>query len=248
MTDILDEINESTKEHKTNKILGRATAGLFALGIITIIYLGISSWYNSRKDEKIQEEGALLTQIVNKINNIKIQDKNPDEQKKIEEMNNLQTTKLEKLAERNSSAYSALANFYLASLSLLSGNHTKAIYYYQRVEKDSDSKTLKEYSKLVEINAKLQFNEKLYETPLKKLDEYFSPYVKDNKIEHDIAHDKIFSDAIALTAIAANDSAGKTEKTKLYLTALKQNDKPTENVSFIIDILSQYISQKSNDK
>ena len=44
------------------------------------------------------------------------------------------------------------------------------------------------------------------------------------------------------------DSAGKTEKTKLYLTALKQNDKPTENVSFIIDILSQYISQKSNDK
>ena len=55
MTDILDEINESTKDLKTNKILGRATASLFALGIITIIYLGISSWYDSRKDEKIQE-------------------------------------------------------------------------------------------------------------------------------------------------------------------------------------------------
>jgi predicted negative regulator of RcsB-dependent stress response len=248
MTDILDEINESTKELKTNKILGRATAGLFALGIITIIYLGISSWYDSRKDEKIQEEGALLTQIVNKINNTKIQDKNPDEQKKIEEMNNLQTAKLEKLAERNSSAYSALANFYLASLSLLSGNHTKAIYYYQRVEKDSDSQTLREYSKLVEINAKLQFNDKLYEKPLKQLDEYFAPYIKDNKIAHSISHDKIFSDAITLTAIAANDATGNVAKTKLYLNALKQNDESTENVSFIIDILSQYISQKSNDK
>lgn len=248
MTDILDEINESTKEHKTNKILGRATISLFTLGIITICYLGISSWYDSRKDEKIQEDGALLTQIVNKINNAKLKDKNPDEQKKIEEMNNLQTAKLEKLAERNSSAYSALANFYLSSLSLLGGNHTKAIYYYQRVEKDSNSETLKEYSKLVEINAKLQFNDKLYETPLKQLDEYFDSYVKEGKVNHDIVHDKIFSNAMALTAIAANDAVGKTSNAKTYLGALKQNDEQSDNISFIIDILSQYISQKSDDK
>lgn len=248
MSDILDEINESTKENKTNKILGNATITLFTLGIIIICYLGISSWYDSRKDEKIQEDGTLLTQIVNKINNSKLKDKNPDEQKKIEELNNLQTAKLEKLAERNSSAYSALANFYLSSISLLSANHTKAIYYYQRVEKDSNSETLKEYSKLVEINAKLQFNDKLYETPLKQLNEYFSAYIKDNKIIHDVVHKRVFSNAMGLTAVAANDAAGDIANAKLYLEALKQYDEPSENISFIINILSQYISQKSDDK
>ena len=184
MSDILDEIKQSFNEKKTNKILGRATIAIFAVGIVFISYLGISSWYESRKAEQIQKDGALLIQTVNSINYAKIKDnKNPEERENLKEKNKLNIEKLEKLAEQGSSAYSTLANFYLASLALIDGNHNKAIYYYQRAGKDSDSDTVNEYSKLVEINAKLQFNIGSSEGVLKKIDDtiYMIEHYRQNR-------------------------------------------------------------------
>ena len=148
--DILDEIKESINEKKTNQILIRSTISIFILGILIITYLGISSWYESKNNERIQAEGALLTQIANNINVSKVNNKTPDEKKLVEEKNKTQIQKLEKLAEQNSSAYSALANIYLASISLMDSNHSKALYYYQRISKDASfSQTLQEYAKLI---------------------------------------------------------------------------------------------------
>lgn len=245
MSDIFDEIKQSFDDKRNNKILGRVTVGLFALGIILISYLGMASWYDSRKHEEIQKDGVELIQSVNSINYAKLKDKNnPDEKNALQDRNKKNIEKLEKLAEKGTSAYSVLANFYLASLALIDGNHNKAIYYYQRAAKNSDSDTIKEYSRLVELNAKLQFNSGSPETVNEKLDEYFKPYIKDNKIEHEISHEKVFSRAMALVAIAMKDSAGDLDKANPYLGVLKQSDSPNENVQFISDILSQYLMQK----
>jgi hypothetical protein len=246
MSDILDEIKESINEKKTNQVLIRSTISIFILGILIITYLGISSWYESKKNEKIQAEGALLTQIANNINVSKVNNKTPDEKKLIEEKNKSQIQKLEKLAEQNSSAYSALANIYLASISLMDSNHSKALYYYQRISKDASfSQTLQEYAKLIEINTKLQYSPSIYETPLKQLDEYFAEYVKpDNTIDIKLLNNKSFSNAMALTAIATNDINDNNSKSKLYLEVLKQYEKPNDNIKFIIASLAKYIEQK----
>ena len=60
----------------------------------------------------------------------------------------------------------------------MDSNHSKALYYYQRISKEAPfSQTLQEYTKLIEINTKLQYSPSIYETPLKQLDEYFAEYV-----------------------------------------------------------------------
>ncbi len=246
MSDILDEIKASINDQKTNKALFKSTISVFCIGVLIIIYLGISSWYESNTDEKIESDGVLLTQIANNINYAKISNKNPDERKFIENKNKAQIQKLEKLAEQNGSAYAALANIYLASISLIDGNHSKAVYYYQRIAKETAfAQILQEHAKLIEINTKLQYNPGVYETPLRQLDEYFAEYINpDNTIDQSLVQDKIFSNAMALTAIATNDISGNNANSKLYLKALKEYKHPSDNMSFITSLLSQYIEKK----
>jgi hypothetical protein len=246
MSDILDEIKESIKDQKTNKVLFKSTISVFCIGILVIVYLGISSWYESNIDEKIESDGVLLTQIANNINYSKMSNQTPDEKKLIESKNKAQVEKLEKLGAQNSSAYAALANIYLASLSLIDGNNSKAVYYYQRIAKETAfAQTLQEHAKLIEINTKLQYNPNVYETPLKQLDEYFAEYINpDNTIDQRLIQDKIFSNAMALTAIATNDISGNNDNSKLYLEALKVYKHPTDNMNFIVSLLSQYIENK----
>ncbi len=246
MSDILDEIRESLKEKRTHRIMGGITISLFVFGIILITYLGIYSWYESKEEEIIQSDGAILTQAANNINYSKLKNQTPDNKKAFDEKNKMQIEKLEKLASNHSSAYSALANIYLASVSLMEGNHSKAIYYYQRIANGTSyHTTLREYANLVEINAKLQYNNGIYESVIKQTDEYFAPYTKDdNTIEHKLVHNKLFSNAMALTGIAINDVDGNTENSMRYLEALKQYDSPSENFNFVVDMLSQYFVQK----
>jgi glycosyltransferase involved in cell wall biosynthesis len=182
------------------------------------------------------------------INVSKVNNKTPDEKKLVEEKNKTQIQKLEKLAEQNSSAYSALANIYLASISLMDSNHSKALYYYQRISKDASfSQTLQEYAKLIEINTKLQYSPSIYETPLKQLDEYFAEYVKpDNTIDIKLLNNKSFSNAMALTAIATNDINDNNSKSKLYLEVLKQYEKPNDNIKFI-NLVGKNIDEIENE-
>ena len=246
MSDILDEIKESLKEKQKNKIIGWLTISLFVCGIIFITYLGLYSWNESKNNEIIQSDGVLLTQAANNINYSKLKTQTPDEKKGLDMRNKIQIEKLEKLAINHSSAYSALANIYLASIALMEGNHSKAIYYYQRIAKeDSYHETLREYANLVEINAKLQYTNGIYDSIIKQLDEYFAPYLKDDKIiEHKLAHQKLFSSAMALTGIAVNDLNGNVKNSMKYLQALQQHDSLSENFNFIVDMLSQYLEQK----
>lgn len=233
MSDILNEIKESINEKKKNAILSNAVIGIFIFGTIFVIYLGISSWYTNKQRERVEEDGAVLTQTVNSINYTKFKGQTSDEKKEFENKNKAKIEKLEKLGEAASSAYSALADIYLASISLMDGNHTKAIYYYQRIGKNSSyDKLLREYSTLVEINTKLQFNKsEAYESSQNKIHEYFLQ----NKQE--------FSNAMAITGIAIADENGQYD-TDLYLKSLKEYHSTNDNVHFIVDMLHQYLSTK----
>lgn len=245
MSDILKEIKELDKEAQLNNVLGKSALGIFVFGAFIVICLGLFSWYENRKNEKIQEDGAILTQLVHKINYSKAASKDDKDIKKLEEEKKPYINKLEKLAEAQSSAYSALANIYLASLALLEGNASKGVYYYQRIARDSFyPEHLREYATLVEINTKLQFNNEVHETPMKQIHEYFAPYIQENKIKPQLLYNKQFSDGMALTGIALEDKTGVFDNTMLYFQALDQHEGHDENTSFIIDILSEYISQK----
>lgn len=246
MTDILKEVQESEKESRLNKILSRSALSVFTFGVVIITYLGINSWYENKRNETIEEDGSKLTNLVTKINYSKPKSNTDSEQKKLEEVNQVEVKKLETLAEASSSAYSALANIYLASISLMDGNSSKSVYYYQRISKDdSYSDTLREYAQLVEINTKLQFNKEVYDTPTNQIYEYFKPYINSaGTIDHKVVHEKKFSNAFAITGIALGDVTGNFNNSKLYIEALNEYETDSENVNFLIDILSQYLAQK----
>lgn len=242
MSDIFNEIQESISEAKKGQILSRFVIGIFITGVLIVIYLGIDSWYENRKRENIQRDGAILTQSVNSINFSKKDKESVDKQR-------VHIEKLEKLAEGNNSSYSALANIYLASTALMDNNPSKALYYYQRIAKDSSyDSVLREYSELVEINAKLQFNKGVQNTAMKQIYDYFQPYITDGKLSHDVVHEKSFSNGMALTGIALSEESGKAEDSALYLQALQESEAVNENTTFVIDLLAQYIAQKNNLK
>ncbi len=250
MADILREIEDSEKESKLNRILSRSALGIFILGVVIVLYLGISSWYANKQNESIEEDGSKLTNTVNKINSSKAKDNTDNEHRKLEEINQAEVKKLETLAEAGTSAYSALANIYLASIALIDGNPSKGVYYYQRISRDNSySDTLREYAEIVEINTKLQFNKEVYDTPMKQIYEYFASYINDTgTVDHKIFHQKKFSNAFAITGIALEDITGKLENSKLYIEALNEYETESENVNLLIDVLSQYLAQKINNE
>ena len=157
MTDLLSEIKEAAREAKTNQGLKFAIFGLFISGIILVIFLGFNSWYNNTIREEEEADGLLLTQLVNKINR--------GEKDKREKL----IVKLEDLSKKKH-AYGALANFYLASLSLVEQRSNKALYYYQRVAEGPYDKFFKDYAYLVLVNAKLQFAPELAEEVKQELE------------------------------------------------------------------------------
>jgi hypothetical protein len=248
MSDILDEVKESISESRKYAILGRSIIGIFVFGVIFVIYLGISSWYENKRNEKIQEDGAILTQVVNSINYTKLKNKTSETEKEFQEKNQAKIAKLEKLGEASSSAYSALADVYLASVALIEGNPSKAIYYYQRIAKNTSyNETLREYVGLVEINAKLQFNKEVYDSSISQIHYYFQPYIND-KDKSNLIKNKAFSNAMALTAVALNDVTEKHENSELYLKLINDNDSTNQNIRFIFDMLYQYMLQKKEIK
>lgn len=246
MTDILQETQDAEKENKINTILSRTAIGVFIVGSILVSYLGINSWNKNREIERIQEDGVILTQTVNRINYNKPKNKTEIEQEKIADINKIQLEKLEKLAEAHSSGYSALANIYLASLALIDSNPSKALYYYQRIAKESQfSETLREYATLVEINTNLGFNKGIYDRPTKQIEEYFN--LDDaGVIDKKLLTKRYFSNAMALTGIAIENEGGKNIHSKVYLGALKSYEGDNENVNFVIDMLSQYMTETKN--
>ena len=248
MTDILQETQDAERETKINSILSRTAIGVFLVGCTLVLYLGINSWNNNRENEKIQEDGVILTQAVNRINYNKPKNNTEDERQKIEDINKTQLEKLEKLAEAHSSGYSALANIYLASLALMDGNSSKALYYYQRITKESQfSDTLREYASLVEINTNLQFNKGIYERSIHQIREYFN-LDDSGAIDKTLLSKRYFSNAMALTGIALENESGKNINSKVYLAALQSYEGDNDNVHFIIDMLSQYMAQAKNDE
>ena len=243
MTDILKETRESEREIKINMILSRTAIGVFIIGCLLVSYLGINSWNHNRENETMESDGVVLIQAINKINYNKPNDSSDNEKNKISDINKVQLEKLEKLAEGHSSGYSVLANIYLASLALIDSNPSKALYYYQRIAKENKfSETLREYAKLVEINANLQFNKGIYETPMKQIKEYFN-IDDDGRLDEELLIKKNFSNAMALTGIALENETGKFTNSNVYLAALKTYEGDNENVNFVIDMLSQYIAQ-----
>jgi len=248
MTDILQETQDAEKDNKINTILSRAAIGIFLAGCIVVSYLGINSWKVNKDNERIQEDGVILTQAVNRINYNKPRDHTESEKQKIADINKAQLEKLEILAEAHSSGYSALSNIYLASLSLIDGNPSKALYYYQRISKESRySPMVREYASLVEINTNLQFNKNIYERPVEQVKEYFN---LDDKgiIDEKLLSKRYFSNAMALTGIAIENKTGKDIYSNIYLEALKTYEGDNDNVHFIIDMLSQYMKQINNAK
>jgi hypothetical protein len=246
MTDILQETQDSEKENKINILLSRAAMTVFLVGCIVVSYLGFDSWKINKNNEKIQEDGVILTQTINRINYNKPKDHTESEKKRIADINQLQLEKLEQLAEAQSSGYSALANIYLASLALIDGNSSKALYYYQRIAKSNQfTQVLREYASLVEINTNLQFNKGIYDRPMEQIKEYFN---LDNKgvIDRELLTNRYFSNAMALTGIAIENEAGKNIHSNVYLETLQAYEGDNDNVHFIIDMLSQYMKQTNN--
>jgi hypothetical protein len=242
MSELLTEVQESEKETKMQRILSNAAVFVFSVGVMLVVYLSMYSWYGNRQKELIEEDGAILTQTVNKINYNKNQNKTEADNQKLDEINKKNIEKLEKLAGANSSAYSGLANVYLASVALMEGNPSKAIYYYKRVSNDTNySEILREYMKLVSINATLQFNKEVYDTPAKEITEYFT-------IDKDSSKEKYFSNAMAITGIALEDETRNFTNSAIYLASLKDYQSDNENVNFITDMLSKYMEQVNNEQ
>ena len=247
MTDILQETQYAERENKINTILSRTAIGVFLIGCALVSYLGINSWSNNRDNEKIQEDGVILTRAVNRINYNHSKDNTEDEKQKKSDINKIQLEKLEELAEAHSSGYSALANIYLASIALIDGNPSKSLYYYQRIAKESQfAETLREYATLVEINTNLQFNKGLYDRPMQQVKEYFN-LDESGAMDKKLLNERNFANAMALTGIALENEAGKNIYSKVYLGALKSYEGDNDNVQFVIDMLSQYIAQAENE-
>ncbi len=244
MTELLTEVQESEKESKMQSILGKAAIIIFGLGVMLVVYLSMYSWYENRQKELIAEDGATLTQTVNKINYNKSISQGEEDKEKLSEYKKKHLDKLEKLAAANRSSYAALGNIYLASLALIDGNPSKAIYYYKRVSNSSNySEILREYMNLVSINATLQFNKEVYDTPIKDVNDYFASYKED-----DMEKQMYFSNAMAITGIALENETRNFTNSNIYLASLKSYQSDNENVNFIIDMLSQYMAQVNNEK
>jgi predicted negative regulator of RcsB-dependent stress response len=202
MSDLLEEVKETLRDQKVNKILKITSLGIFITGIILVIFLGFNSWYNNKIREENEADGVLLTKLVARIN----------KKGQKEEL----MTQLEGLAKKTS-AYGALANFYLASLSLLDNQENKALYYYQRLSEGSYDKFFKDYATLVLLNAKLQFNPDLSEEVQKEL-------------EIKLTEQKIFRDGLLLLQISLNQDKKALEELQLY----KNND----SLNFIKNLLN----------
>jgi hypothetical protein len=53
---------------------------------------------------------------------------------------------------------------------------------------------------------------------------------------------------MAITGIALENETGKNENFNVYLATLKSYEGGSENVNFIIDMVSQYMAQAKNEK
>lgn len=126
MNDLLEEVKESIKEEKVNKILKILSIIILSIGVIVfIITIVITSVKLYNKKTALQESRSLYSAIKN------------------HDINQLNT-----LSDGNS-IYSVIANFYIANLSMLSSNHSKAILHYQKVARSSSyGSAISDYAKL----------------------------------------------------------------------------------------------------
>ncbi len=249
MSDILDEIKEQSNEQRFNRIVGSFTIVLLICGIVLIVYLGVMSWYQARSRDRIQQDGITLIRTVHSINYSKLrqkevsnnnskQDNGQNESKKIE--------KLEKLAAQDGSIYTALANFYLASVSLMQSNSSKAIYYYERVAKNTSyPNIIRQYANLVALNAKLQYDRIPYESAIKQCDASLSKYMHDDgKIDDKLFHNEVFANNIALTAVAVSNAMDDQLRAQNYLQIIGQHHNANDNLDYINHMLDEYLKYK----
>lgn len=223
MADILDEVKEIEREEKSQAFLKILLKVVGILALISIAVTAVISWYNERQNNRTYEVISQLTSTLRKINT--------------PEANNTELAKDIEVLSDGSLSYNALANFYLAAISIANGNLNKAAYYYDKVQSNNNyDSTIRTHAAINSVSIKLQNNSISPEQAIKLI----------NKVTLDNRHNPF---AIALNMLQASifvetkQFEEAARELDIAITSSKNDGKSAQ----ILSGMSMYVNAKLQD-
>ncbi len=225
-TDILEEIIQSEKQHKTDKLLKALVLIIASIGIVAVIIAIGMSLFNNHKTNKSYMEATQLFQGLSQLsqNNQLNPEKASENFKKAVDI-------LENIA-KNDSTYGAIASFYLASLSALQNDPSQNIFQYQRIADNKNYDNIfRDYAIISEMMSRLMLNKIEPEKAVIKLND-----IAQNKDRRSPFH---LSSLMLQTGLYA--SKGDKENSLTTINKIISDTKVTNNMKVIANGMKQYI-------
>lgn len=158
MNDILQEVIDQEKSEKINNIFKKIALLIISIGILSIIIALFLSWREKQHITAATKDSDTIMETLQKIN--------WEDKKSLEKA----MDKLNKVAEKDASAYAIFARLYIAMIESLKLNHTRSIIEYNKIANNPKyDSTIRQFIEFSALSGELKNDLITPEEGIKKL-------------------------------------------------------------------------------